>query len=54
MGTRRRTWISTIVADRLNRHGPDLLYHYRKPETFEVDRVNRIADICSASLQQKD
>ena len=33
------------MADRLSRHGSDLLYGDWMPETFEVDRVDRIADI---------
>ncbi|MGI5151862.1 hypothetical protein ACQEVC_36795 [Plantactinospora sp. CA-294935] len=33
------------MADQLNRHGQDLLDGDRMPETFEVDRVDHIADI---------
>jgi hypothetical protein len=39
------TWVVTRVADQMNRHGPNLLYRDWMPETFEVDRVDRIADI---------
>jgi hypothetical protein len=37
--------MATSVADQLNRHGPGMFYRDRMPETFEVDRVDRIADI---------